>query len=168
MDCNPTNSSVCGILQARILEWVSISFSRGSSQSRCWIQVSCFEADSLLSEPLGKLKPIELSHCSGAWKSEMKVRCPPAWLFSGCTAVFFLGPHMVFLLHTCANHFLQRHQSDWIRPPIPKHLLFIFIISLKALSSNAVAFWGTGISASIHVFWRNVVQSEQWEIHHNK
>ena len=27
-------SSVCGILQARILEWVAISFSRGSSQPR--------------------------------------------------------------------------------------------------------------------------------------
>ena len=31
MDCSPPGSSVCGILQARILEWVGISFSRGSS-----------------------------------------------------------------------------------------------------------------------------------------
>ena len=30
MDCSPPNSSVHGILQARILEWVAISFSRGS------------------------------------------------------------------------------------------------------------------------------------------
>ena len=34
MDCSPTGSSVCGILQARILEWVAILFSRGSSQPR--------------------------------------------------------------------------------------------------------------------------------------
>ena len=34
MDCSPPASSVHGILQARILEWVAISFSRGSSQSR--------------------------------------------------------------------------------------------------------------------------------------
>ena len=34
-------SSVHGILQARILEWVAISFSRGSSQPRVRIQVSC-------------------------------------------------------------------------------------------------------------------------------
>ena len=34
MDCSPPDSSVCGILQARILEWVAISFSRGSSQPR--------------------------------------------------------------------------------------------------------------------------------------
>ena len=33
-------SSVHVILQARILEWVAISFSRGSSQSRDWTQVS--------------------------------------------------------------------------------------------------------------------------------
>ena len=34
-------SSVHGILQARILEWGAISFSRKSSQPRDWIQVSC-------------------------------------------------------------------------------------------------------------------------------
>ena len=31
VDCSPPGSSVHGILQARILEWVAISFSRGSS-----------------------------------------------------------------------------------------------------------------------------------------
>ena len=31
MDCSPPGSSVHGILQARMLEWVAISFSRGSS-----------------------------------------------------------------------------------------------------------------------------------------
>ena len=32
VDCSPPGSSVHGILQARVLEWVAISFSRGSSQ----------------------------------------------------------------------------------------------------------------------------------------
>ena len=41
MDCSPSGSSVYGISQARILEWVAISFSRGSSQLRDWIHVSC-------------------------------------------------------------------------------------------------------------------------------
>ena len=36
MDCSPPGSSVHGILQARILEWVAIPFSRGSSQPRSW------------------------------------------------------------------------------------------------------------------------------------
>ena len=41
MDCSPPGSSVHGILQARILEWIAISFSRGSSQLRDQTQVSC-------------------------------------------------------------------------------------------------------------------------------
>ena len=41
MDCCPPGSSVHGILQARILEWVAIPFSRGSSQPRDWTWVSC-------------------------------------------------------------------------------------------------------------------------------
>ena len=32
LDCSPPDSSVHGIFQAKILEWVAISFSRGSSQ----------------------------------------------------------------------------------------------------------------------------------------
>ena len=41
MDCSPLGSSVHGILQARILEWVAIPFSRGSSQPRDQTQASC-------------------------------------------------------------------------------------------------------------------------------
>jgi len=40
VDCSPQVSSVHGILQARILEWVAISFSRRSSQPRGQTQVS--------------------------------------------------------------------------------------------------------------------------------
>ena len=40
MDCSPPGSSVRGILQARILEWAAIPFSRRSSQPRVWTQVS--------------------------------------------------------------------------------------------------------------------------------
>ena len=38
---SPSCSSVHGVLQARLLEWVAISFSRASSQPRVWTQVSC-------------------------------------------------------------------------------------------------------------------------------
>ena len=41
MDCSPSGSSVRGIAQAKILECVAIPFSRGSSQLRDRIQVSC-------------------------------------------------------------------------------------------------------------------------------
>ena len=40
VDCSPPGSSVHGILQARILEWVAISFSRGSSRPRDQTQIS--------------------------------------------------------------------------------------------------------------------------------
>ena len=41
VDCSPPGPSVHGILQARILEQVAISFSRGSSRPRDQTQVSC-------------------------------------------------------------------------------------------------------------------------------
>ena len=40
VNCGLPVSSVHGILQARILEWVAISFSSGSSRPRGWTQVS--------------------------------------------------------------------------------------------------------------------------------
>ena len=40
MDCCPPGSSIHGIFQARILEWVAISFSRRSSRLRDWTWVS--------------------------------------------------------------------------------------------------------------------------------
>ena len=46
MDWRPTNSSVHGISQARILEWVASSFSRGSSQPKDQTQVSWFSSPS--------------------------------------------------------------------------------------------------------------------------
>ena len=46
-DCSPPVSSVHGIAQATILEWVAISFSRGSFQPRS----PALQADSLPSEP---------------------------------------------------------------------------------------------------------------------
>ena len=44
VDCSPPGSSVHGILQARILEWVAVPSSRGSSQPRnqtCFAYISC-------------------------------------------------------------------------------------------------------------------------------
>ena len=41
MDCSLPGSSVFGVLQVRILEWVAISFSRGSAWLRDQTQVSC-------------------------------------------------------------------------------------------------------------------------------
>ena len=41
MDCSLPGSSIHGIFQARILEWIAVYSSRGSSQFRNWTQLSC-------------------------------------------------------------------------------------------------------------------------------
>ena len=41
MDCSLPGSSVHGIFQATVLEWVAISFSKGSSPPRNWTCISC-------------------------------------------------------------------------------------------------------------------------------
>ena len=48
--------SVHGISQARILEWVVISFSRGSSRPRDWTCISCTDRQILAMEPPGKTR----------------------------------------------------------------------------------------------------------------
>ena len=56
MDCSPLGSSVHEILHARILEWIAIPFSRGSSNPGRESGSPALWADSLLSEPPGKPK----------------------------------------------------------------------------------------------------------------
>ena len=50
MDCSPPGSSGHGILQVRILEWVAVPFSRGSSQPRIEPRSPALKADSLSAE----------------------------------------------------------------------------------------------------------------------
>ena len=54
MDCSPSGSSVHGLLQARILEWVDIGFCRGSSHLGIELGSPALQADSLPSEPPGR------------------------------------------------------------------------------------------------------------------
>ena len=48
MDCSPTDFSVYGIFHASILEWVSISFSRGPSRPKDRTRISCIGRGILL------------------------------------------------------------------------------------------------------------------------
>ena len=54
MDCSLPGSSVCELSQARILEWVAIFFSRGSSQPRDRARISRLTGRFFPTEPLGK------------------------------------------------------------------------------------------------------------------
>ena len=56
--CHPMDYTVHGLLQARILEWVAVTLSRGSFQPRDRIHVLTLQAGSLPAEPPGKSKNI--------------------------------------------------------------------------------------------------------------
>ena len=58
VNCSPPGSSVHGIQQARILEWVAMPHSRGSSQHRNGTRGFCVAGRLFTAEPLGK--PLEL------------------------------------------------------------------------------------------------------------
>ena len=77
--CSPPGFSVHGILQARILEWIDVSFSRGSSLSRDQTHISCISCISsriLYHRAAGEA----LIKC--LWKEEVSCWCPmcgPGW-----------------------------------------------------------------------------------------
>ena len=54
--CDPMDSTVPGLLQARILEWVAFPLSRGSSYPGIETMTPALQADSLPAEPQGKPK----------------------------------------------------------------------------------------------------------------
>ena len=63
MDCTPPGSPIHGILQARILEWVAISFSRESFWLRDRTQVSCIAGRFFIAEPPAAAAAKSLQSC---------------------------------------------------------------------------------------------------------
>jgi len=55
--CDPMGYTVCGILQARILEWVAFPFPRGSSQPRDQTRVSCIAGRFFTNRAIRLVKP---------------------------------------------------------------------------------------------------------------
>ena len=64
MDCSPSGSSVHGILQARILEWVAIPFSRALPNPGIKLGFPALQVDSLPSKPPGSAEGC-VSLCDG-------------------------------------------------------------------------------------------------------
>ena len=82
MDCSPPGSSVHGVLQARILEWVAISFCRGSSRPRNRTWVSCTSRWVLYHWAPGKPKAQWVCPKSQSWKGWSQALYPGTLDFS--------------------------------------------------------------------------------------
>ena len=86
---NLPGSSVHGILQARILEWVAISFSRGSSQPRDQTRVSCITGIFFTSWTSREAQGMPNYFQNGFWKPNH------AWkLFTWIDYVWFVYPFL--------------------------------------------------------------------------
>ena len=137
MDCSPPGSSAHGILQVRILEWVAISSSRGSSQPRDQTQVSCIASRFLyhLSHfvswgDLAGSRPLPLVQrgCSllvHNWPLASPFPPPPTLLlppppmhppFHVSPAFFFLGSHFHFGgTHSAAVSWERAFEVNFLR-----------------------------------------------------
>ena len=92
MYCSPPGSSVHGIFQASILEWVAISFSRGTSRPRDWTCISCLDKG-ILYHWATREAPCKVhrtqNHKADAWAATELVRL--FWLISLEIKVYVQG-----------------------------------------------------------------------------
>ena len=127
MDCSPSGSSVPGILQARILEWAAVSFSRVSSQDRDWNCVSCIE---------GFL--YQLNHQGSPDKLRITSYC---WL----TVLWQVGTFCIFFCKNLIKLFIIiRISVVWRFMPYIwcSFVLFLRCVSISSLIFIlAMAFW---------------------------
>ena len=124
MDCSQPGSSVHGTLQAKILEWVAIPSTRGSSWHRdrtCPSHVPCSTGRLFTAEPLGKPKGFymhpkgdfffspQLKNKHEKCLSEVYIICLFIWEVRGCIKSLILGFLFVclFLVFGCAGSSLQ-------------------------------------------------------------
>ena len=115
-DCSPPGSSVHGISQARILEWVAISFSRGSSRPRDTAHISCLAGRFFTTEPPGK--PL-LSCGRGENTISFRVLYVDALVFAQRTPFFlelkYASGSFILPTYLEPGHVGSRHPQDHIR-----------------------------------------------------
>ena len=153
MGCSPPGSSVHGISQARILEWVAISFSRGNSRTKDQIRVSRIGRQFFNTESPGK--PIYILQFSRSvvsdslWPHELQHARPP-FTNSGSslklTSVESVMPSSHLILYS------------------PLLLLSsIFPASGSFLMSQFFALGGQSIGASASVLLMNIQGYATWK-----
>ena len=103
MDCSLPVSSDHGFSQARILEWVAISFSKGSSQPRDWIHTSWFAGKFSTTEP--PEKPIHV-YSDGIDRYYLYVCCITL-LCMFISLLHYLSEYILILKCRCSYWYLS-------------------------------------------------------------
>ena len=134
MDYSPPGSSVLGIFQARILEWVAIPFSRGSSQPRHWTCICCIAGRFFTVWRGEDFKQIKYKK----WHKEL-------WMFLYATSYIVSLCH--FLYFTCLKssplpffHYKKLSCHSKTSPKISKHedCLLIYLVEPSLLCALIV------------------------------
>ena len=82
--CDPMDYTVHGIPQARILEWVAIPFSSGSSQPRDRTQVSCIAGRFFTSWAITEIMSESKTFLTSQWRQNSRCFCFFISIFFGC------------------------------------------------------------------------------------
>ena len=123
MDCSPPGSSVHGILQARILEWNAIPFSRGSSQARDWTWISCiacrFFTDWATGKPFQVIKCLKKQVGDGYLQECETVMTNSQWLKSRRNFVLVALDLVCFSVEIGEKcHCEGKQRSDYVEHPL--------------------------------------------------
>ena len=108
IDCSLPGTSIHGIFQARVLEWVALSFSRGSSQPRGGTQVSTWWGEGRLICSLCQFPWCKCSHCG-----HLKLCCAE----SLSRVRLFVTPWTVAHQAPLSMGILQARILEWIAMP---------------------------------------------------
>ena len=127
MDCSLPGSSVHGIFQARVLEWIAISFSRGSARPRDRTQVSCM-VDRRFT--IWATREVLAFH-SHIYFKELEKICLFCILFIYCSVSLSEVPNFLLIPFFCLYNFFLLEKVFW------RQILFISSCVLSHFSCVA-------------------------------
>ena len=171
MDCSPSGSSVHEMFQARILEQVAISYARGSSQTRDWTHISCFdkqtlyqwatrEVPSMITQyeitvtPLTFLGPLHwfILHIIYYW-----------WISHIITflCIYYLLFHVWSKLHDlwehlCLVHYIPTLETgpETLQAPRESELMNFRLASARTRMARGKPCWRLGRNGKLWVVWK--------------
>ena len=126
-DCSLPGSSVHGIFQARVLEWVAMSFSRGSSRPRDWTWVSCtagrrFTISATREGPTGYLPMAKVSSERG-----FPFPCLYSGLLMSKSSKFYRGS--IYQSFPCIVLFVSTWRNPYLPPRSQRNTGFFILKS---------------------------------------